>query len=134
MTDLIASNNFLNFFNADSASPILGAIIYTFTGGACIGGLTSDRFSRRRTIQIDAFVCFDGVILQATTLHLVMMLSGWSVTGWAVGIDFFSFLRRRRLSVLSTSICSLVSVPWQRPLKKSPSRKYKRPWMGKKYN
>jgi MFS family permease len=90
MTDVIASQNFLNFFNTDSASPMLGAIISTFAGGACIGalsgGLTIDRFGRRRSIQLGAFVCVVGAILQAASMHLAMMLIGRIVTGWAVGI------------------------------------------------
>lgn len=39
MTDVIASENFLNYFNTDPTSAIIGAINSTFSGGACIGAL-----------------------------------------------------------------------------------------------
>lgn len=39
MTDVIASRNFLEYFNTDSTSPIIGAINSTFSGGAVFGAL-----------------------------------------------------------------------------------------------
>lgn len=90
MTDVIASKHFLHYFNTNSASPILGAIVSTFAGGACIGalsgGFTMDRLGRRKSIQIGAFVCVVGAILQAASVHLAMILVGRIITGWAVGI------------------------------------------------
>jgi MFS family permease len=90
MTDVIASQNFLDFFHSDPSSPILGAIVSTFAGGACIGalsgGLTMDRLGRRLTIQLGAGVCVIGAILQAASVQLAMMLVGRIITGWAVGI------------------------------------------------
>ena len=60
MTDVIASPHFLNYFNTDKTSSIIGAINSTFNGGAVfgslMGGLTMDRFGRRMTIQIGAIV------------------------------------------------------------------------------
>lgn len=54
MTDVIASNNFLDYFNTTSDSPILGAIVSTFAGGAVFGalsgGYTMDRLGRRMSV------------------------------------------------------------------------------------
>ncbi|KAJ5519304.1 Major facilitator superfamily domain general substrate transporter [Penicillium expansum] len=90
MTDVIASPNFLNFFNTTKASTIIGAINSTFSGGAAIGalmaGLTIDRFGRRRTIQLGALLATIGAILQSAARNLVMILVGRIVAGWAVGI------------------------------------------------
>ncbi|KAI5786603.1 general substrate transporter [Pyronema domesticum] len=90
MTDVIASQHFLNFFHTTKYSPILGAIVSTFAGGACIGALsgslTIDRLGRRKSIQIGAAVCIIGAILQAAAMHLAMLLIGRIITGWAVGI------------------------------------------------
>lgn len=51
MTDVIASKHFLGYFNTTSDSPILGAIVSTFAGGAVFGalsgGYTMDRLGRR---------------------------------------------------------------------------------------
>lgn len=90
MTDVIASPNFLNFFNTDSTSPIIGAINATFSGGAVfgslMGGLTMDRFGRKRTIQIGAVIATVGGILQCAAQNLAMILVGRIVSGWAVGL------------------------------------------------
>lgn len=90
MTDVIASKHFLGYFDTTSDSPILGAIVSTFAGGAVFGalsgGYTMDRLGRRVSIQIGAIVCVVGAILQAASTHLAMMLVGRIITGWAVGI------------------------------------------------
>ncbi|KAI5780973.1 MFS sugar transporter-like protein [Geopyxis carbonaria] len=90
MTDVIASEHFLAYFNTSSGSPVLGAIVSTFAGGAFFGalsgGLTMDKLGRRKTIQIGAVVCIVGAVLQAASVHLGMMLVGRIITGWAVGI------------------------------------------------
>lgn len=90
MTDVIASKNFLEYFNTDSTSPIIGAINSTFSGGAAVGalmgGLVMDRFGRRRTIQLGAFVCVIGAILQSASRNLSMILVGRILAGWAIGM------------------------------------------------
>ncbi|KAL1964158.1 hypothetical protein VTN77DRAFT_7246 [Rasamsonia byssochlamydoides] len=90
MTDVIESENFLAFFNTDQTSAIIGAINSTFSGGAAIGalqgGLTMDRFGRKFTIQMGAFICLIGAILQASAQNLAMILVGRILAGWAVGL------------------------------------------------
>jgi MFS family permease len=69
MTDVIASQNFLDFFSTSPTSPTIGAINSTFSGGAVFGalfgGVIMDRFGRRLTIGIGALICTVGAILQA---------------------------------------------------------------------
>lgn len=90
MTDVIASTNFLNYFNTVPTSPIIGAINSTFSGGAVfgslMGGFTMDRFGRKRTIQIGALIAAVGGILQSASVNLAMMLVGRIVSGWAIGL------------------------------------------------
>ncbi|KAK4149479.1 MFS sugar transporter-like protein [Chaetomidium leptoderma] len=90
MTDVIASHNFLEFFNTNTGSPIIGAINSTFSGGAVfgslMGGLTMDRYGRRKTIMIGALIALVGAILQAAAQNLAMILVGRIVAGWAVGL------------------------------------------------
>jgi len=90
MTDVIASENFLNYFNTVSTSPIIGAINSTFSGGAVfgalMGGMTMDRFGRKKTVQIGALIAVVGGILQAASVDLAMMLVGRIVSGWAIGL------------------------------------------------
>lgn len=109
MTDVIASPNFLAFFNTNKTSAIIGAINSTFNGGgmsspsycnsassltetaiaaigALQGGLTMDRFGRKFTIQMGACICLVGAILQASAMNLAMILVGRILAGWAVGL------------------------------------------------
>ena len=90
MTNVIGSNNFLNYFNTNKTSAIIGAINSTFSGGAVfgalMGGLTMDRFGRKMTIQIGALICLVGAILQAAAVNLAMILVGRILAGWAVGL------------------------------------------------
>ncbi|RAK71877.1 sugar porter family MFS transporter [Aspergillus fijiensis CBS 313.89] len=90
MTDVIESKNFLNFFNTTQTSAIIGAINSTFSGGAAVGalqgGLTMDRFGRKFTIQMGAFICLVGAILQSAAQNLSMILVGRIFAGWAVGL------------------------------------------------
>ncbi|RAL15344.1 sugar porter family MFS transporter [Aspergillus homomorphus CBS 101889] len=90
MTDVIESKNFLAFFNTTQTSAIIGAINSTFSGGAAIGalqgGLTMDRFGRKFTIQMGAFICLIGAILQSAAQNLAMILVGRIFAGWAVGL------------------------------------------------
>ena len=90
MTDVIQSPNFLAFFDTVPTSPIIGAINSVFSGGAVfgslMGGLTMDRFGRRVTVQIGAFICLIGAILQAAAQNLAMILVGRIFAGWAVGL------------------------------------------------
>ncbi|PLB44374.1 general substrate transporter [Aspergillus steynii IBT 23096] len=89
MTDVIASPNFLEFFDTTKTSSIIGAINSTFSGGAAIGaltaGLTIDRFGRKATIQLGALLATIGAILQCAAMQLAMILVGRIVAGWAVG-------------------------------------------------
>ncbi|KAK0625119.1 general substrate transporter [Bombardia bombarda] len=90
MTDVIASPDFLEYFNTSSGTPIIGAINSTFSGGAIfgslMGGFTMDRFGRRITILIGALICLLGAILQAAAQNLAMILVGRIIAGWAVGL------------------------------------------------
>ncbi|KNG49947.1 sugar carrier protein A [Stemphylium lycopersici] len=90
MTIVIQSPNFLDFFDTDKASPIIGAINATFSGGAffgsLMGGFTMDRFGRRKTIMIAATINLIGAILQCAAQHLAMILVGRIMAGWAVGL------------------------------------------------
>jgi MFS family permease len=83
MTDVIGSNNFLNYFNTDKTSPTIGAINSTFNGGAVfgslMGGLTMDRYGRKMTIQIGAIVCSNPLTVRGDyggSLFSHMNLSG----------------------------------------------------------
>ncbi|KAF2147822.1 putative MFS sugar transporter [Myriangium duriaei CBS 260.36] len=90
MTDVIASPNFLSYFNTDSSSAIIGAINSTFSGGAVFGalqgGFTMDRFGRKKTVQIGALIAAVGAILQCAAQNLAMILVGRIISGWAVGL------------------------------------------------
>ncbi|KAJ5137340.1 hypothetical protein N7526_003573 [Penicillium atrosanguineum] len=90
MTDVIISPNFLRYFNTSQTSAIIGAINSTYSGGAVIGslqgGLTMDRFGRKFTIQLGAFICCIGATLQASAQNLSMILVGRILAGWAVGL------------------------------------------------
>jgi len=90
MTDVIASPNFLAYFDTDDTSPIIGAINSTFSGGAVfgslMGGLTMDRFGRKKTIQIGALIAVVGATLQCAAANLGMILAGRIIAGWAVGL------------------------------------------------
>ena len=83
MTDVIASKNFLAFFNTTKDSPIIGAINSTFNGGAVFGalqgGLTMDRFGRKITILMGSLICLVGAILQCAAQNLGRILTGWAV-------------------------------------------------------
>lgn len=54
--------------------------------GALQGGLTMDRFGRKRTIQLGALVATLGAILQCAARNLAMILAGRIVAGWAIGL------------------------------------------------
>jgi MFS family permease len=45
-----------------------------------------DRFGRRLTIQIGAFISLLGAILQCAAVNLPMILVGRIIAGWAVGL------------------------------------------------
>jgi MFS family permease len=90
MTEVIESKSFQSFFNADSSSSIIGAIISTFSGGAVfgslMGGSTMDRVGRKVTVQIGAVIALVGGILQASAPNLASILVGRIFSGWAVGL------------------------------------------------
>jgi MFS family permease len=91
MTDVIASDNFLKYYNTVPTSSIIGAINSTYNGGAVfgslMGGFTMDRFGRKKTIQIAAVIAAVGGILQCASVHLAMILVGRIISGWAVGLS-----------------------------------------------
>lgn len=45
-----------------------------------------DRFGRKFTIQMGAFICMIGAILQSSAKNLAMILVGRILAGWAVGL------------------------------------------------
>lgn len=45
-----------------------------------------DRYGRRFTIQMGAFISLVGAVLQGAAMNLPMMLVGRIVAGWAVGL------------------------------------------------
>ncbi|CAI4214331.1 unnamed protein product [Parascedosporium putredinis] len=78
MTDVIASQNFLDFFNTTDTSPVIGAINATFNGGAVFGalfgGVIMDKYGRRKTIGTGAVIGVLGGILQAAAYHTLAAL------------------------------------------------------------
>lgn len=112
MTDVIASANFLEYFQTTQTSAIIGAINSTYSGGGEIfeirwislgigranilvsiamigafqGSFTLDRFGRKVTIQLGALICLVGATLQAAAQNLSMILVGRILAGWGVGI------------------------------------------------
>lgn len=91
MTDVIASQHFLDFFDTTETSPIIGAINSTFNGGAVFGalfgGTIMDKYGRKRTITIGATIGAVGGILQGAAYQyvlpqltlMVLMISWWLV-------------------------------------------------------
>ena len=51
-----------------------------------MGGLTMDRFGRRKTILMGATIACVGAILQSAAQALAMILVGRILAGWAVGV------------------------------------------------
>jgi MFS family permease len=45
-----------------------------------------DRYGRKFTIQMGAFICMVGAILQCAAKNLPMILVGRIIAGWAVGL------------------------------------------------
>lgn len=80
MTDVIASEHFLNFFNTTKTSSIIGAINSTFNGGAVFGslfgGVIMDKYGRRGTICVGGVIGTIGAILQAASYQSVDICSG----------------------------------------------------------
>ncbi|KZZ95573.1 General substrate transporter [Ascosphaera apis ARSEF 7405] len=89
MTNVIASPHFLNYFDTDPDSDIVGALNSTFSGGAAVGALVAgtlaDMFGRKYTIQIGATIATIGAILQAAAVKLSMLLVGRIISGLAIG-------------------------------------------------
>ncbi|WPH02755.1 MFS glucose transporter mfs1 [Acrodontium crateriforme] len=90
MTDVIASPNFLHYFQTTSSSSFVGAVNSTFSGGAVVGslmgGLTMDRFGRKQTIQIASVFAILGAIIQCSAVNMVMILAGRIISGLAIGL------------------------------------------------
>ncbi|KAI5295561.1 hypothetical protein KEM52_000997 [Ascosphaera acerosa] len=90
MTNIIASHNFLHYFNTERDSHVIGSINSTFNGGAAVGSLwggwITDRWGRKTSIQFGAVVAIVGAALQAGSDTLAMLLVGRAVAGWAVGL------------------------------------------------
>jgi MFS family permease len=79
MTDVIASPHFLEFFDTEPTSPIIGAINATFNGGAVFGalfgGVIMDKYGRRGTIFAGAVIASVGAILQSAAYQYVFTVS-----------------------------------------------------------
>ncbi|KAI5295977.1 hypothetical protein KEM52_006215 [Ascosphaera acerosa] len=90
MTNVIASPDFLEYFDTDPDSDIIGALNSTFSGGAAIGalcaGTMSDIFGRKYTIQLGALIATIGAVLQAGAVELSMLLVGRIISGLAIGV------------------------------------------------
>lgn len=114
MTDVIASPNFLAFFNTDPTSSIIGAINSTFSGGAVfgslMGGFTMDRLGRKKTIQIGGIIAAVGGILQCAAYNLPMILVGRIISGWAIGL--MSMVSADSMNPCFRQLC----VSWWQPL------------------
>ncbi|KAH9838332.1 general substrate transporter [Rhodofomes roseus] len=71
-------------------SSLSGAVVSTFTGGCFFGcmiaGWTSDKFGRKRSIQLGALIDLWGCAMQAGANNLACMLIGRIVAGFAIGI------------------------------------------------
>lgn len=78
MTDVIASQHFLDFFDTTETSPIIGAINSTFNGGAVFGalfgGVIMDKYGRKLTITIGATIGAIGGILQGAAYQYVITI------------------------------------------------------------
>jgi MFS family permease len=90
MTEVMDSKHFQNFFHTDKTSPVIGAIVSTFSGGAVfgalMGGSTMDRVGRKVTVQLGAVIALAGGVLQAAAPNLASILVGRILSGWAVGL------------------------------------------------
>ncbi|KAI5296499.1 hypothetical protein KEM52_001343 [Ascosphaera acerosa] len=90
MTNVIASPNYLHYFDTYPESNIIGAINSTFSAGASIGSLCggyfADKIGRKITIMLGAVVAAIGAALQSGAVALSMMLVGRIVAGWAIGL------------------------------------------------
>lgn len=90
ISHIITNEHFNIYFKTLSSSPVLGAIVSVFAGGATLGsfasGLLLDRYGRRKTIQVGAVISILGCMLQAASVRLAMMLLGRIVSGFAVGM------------------------------------------------
>uniref|UniRef100_A0A9P3EQF3 Major facilitator superfamily (MFS) profile domain-containing protein n=1 Tax=Aspergillus pseudoviridinutans TaxID=1517512 RepID=A0A9P3EQF3_9EURO len=88
MTDVIASLDFLEFFNTTKPSTIIRATNSTFSGGAAVGALmarlTIGWLDRKNTTQIGALLSLVGALLQCVAQDLAMILVGQIIAGWAV--------------------------------------------------
>lgn len=89
MTDVIASQHFLNYFDTTKTSSIVGAINSTFNGGAVFGalfgGVIMDKYGRRNTILVGGIIATVGAILQSAAYQSVfpatMCEESWILTG-----------------------------------------------------
>jgi MFS family permease len=77
MTDVIASPDFLEFFDTEPTSPIIGAINATFSGGAVFGalfgGVIMDKYGRKGTIFVGAVIASVGAVLQCAAYQYVLI-------------------------------------------------------------
>ncbi|CAI6339396.1 unnamed protein product [Periconia digitata] len=87
-----AQDYFSEFFHP--STPILGAIISTYTVGGAIGCLFSwpigNKYGRRGTMAIGAIVSIIGCTLQTAAQEIGMLITGRLIAGLAVGIIYFA--------------------------------------------
>ncbi|EJD07134.1 sugar transporter [Fomitiporia mediterranea MF3/22] len=88
IASVITMSHFKNFFH-NPASPMIGAVVSTFTGGCFFGAAASgwwnDRFGRKRTIQIGCIWALWGCAMQGGANNVATLLIGRIVAGVAIG-------------------------------------------------
>ncbi|PVH98352.1 general substrate transporter [Periconia macrospinosa] len=87
-----AQEYFSTFFHP--STPVLGAIISTYTVGGAIGCLLSwpigNWAGRRGTMRVGAIVAIVGCTLQTAAQEIGMLITGRLIAGLAVGIIYFA--------------------------------------------
>ncbi|KAI5460600.1 general substrate transporter [Mariannaea sp. PMI_226] len=89
ITTVIAQQHFVDYFDPFTPS-IKGAVVSTFSAGAVFGvffsGWSADALSRKKTIAIAAVIALIAGIIQASSVHIGMLIAGRVVGGFAVGM------------------------------------------------
>ncbi|KAF2492747.1 general substrate transporter [Lophium mytilinum] len=85
----ISQSAFQEYFHPFTPS-IKGAVVSTFGGGTVFGvffaGWAADYLGRKKTIAIGAVIALIAGIIQASSVHIGMLIAGRIVGGFAVGI------------------------------------------------